>query len=123
MTDSRHCWLSVAAYVVAVGLGLLVAGFDVAAPFGDDNEKCTILLWLVSCGLLGVVVPRRPWRWALLVGPWVAAVHAARLALGLPDSMNPATYTTALILLPVSLVVCLVAAYGGALLRRAGQGV
>jgi hypothetical protein len=114
-------WLTAAAYALAIALGLVVAGFDVAAPFGDDTAQGTVLLWLLSCGTLGVLLPCRPWRWAVLVGPWVAAVHAARLALGLPGALHPNTYATALILLPVSLAVCLAAAYAGAFARRAGQ--
>jgi hypothetical protein len=114
-------WLAVAAYPLAVGLGLLAAWFDVAAPFGDDTEKGTLLLWLVSCGALGLLQPRRPWRWALLVGPWVPAAHFALHALGRPDSLNPGGYTTILVLVPVALAVCLLGAYGGSLLRSAGR--
>jgi hypothetical protein len=109
---------AVAFSALAVALGLLVAWFDVAAPFGDDTEKGTIFLWLGSCGGLGVLQPRRPWRWALLVGPWVAVAHLVRHALGLPDSVHPNTYTTILLLVPVSLAVCLLGAYGGSLLAR-----
>jgi hypothetical protein len=122
MNELSRRRLGVAAYAMAVAHGLLVAAFDVAAPFGDDTEKCTVLLWLLSCGSLGLLRPRRPWRWALLVGPWVPAVHAARHALGLPDSLNPNTYVTVLILLPVSLAVCLAGAYAGSLVGRAGRG-
>jgi hypothetical protein len=39
--------------------------------------------------------------------------------LGLPGSVHPNTYTTILILLPLSLAVCSIGAYGGALARRA----
>jgi hypothetical protein len=100
-------------------LGYLAAGFDVAAPLGDDTAKGTLLLWLLSCGVLGFVWPRGPWRWALLVGPWVPAAHVVLHALALLDSMHPPTYATALALVAVSLVVCLLGAYAGSFLRRA----
>jgi hydrogenase/urease accessory protein HupE len=115
-------WHEIGAYPVAMTLGLLVAWFDVHIPFGDDTEKVTVLLWLVSSGVLGLLQPRQPWRWALLIGPWVAIVHGVRHALGIPDTMNPNTYATALILVPVSCVVCLIGAYCGALARRAISG-
>ncbi len=101
MTDGLSARRFVVCYLVAVALGLAIAWADVLAPLGDDSEKATVLLWLLSCGLLGVVQPRHAWRWALLVGPWVGIVHAARLALRLPDSMQPPTYTTAMLLIPV----------------------
>jgi hypothetical protein len=103
----------------AIVLGVLVAWFDVVAPFGDDTEKGTLLLWLTASGVLGLLAPGRPWRWALLIGPWVPAAHLILHALGRPHSMNPNTYTVAMILVPISLVVCLLAAYGGSLIRHA----
>ena len=41
------------------------------APFGDDTGQFTVFLWLVSSGLLGFVMPRRPWLWAVSIGPWL----------------------------------------------------
>jgi hypothetical protein len=102
---------------VAIVLGLLTAWADVAAPFGDDSEKLTLLLWLLSCGVLGLLQPRRAWRWALLVGPWVPLVHFLLHAFGFRDSINPNSYATILLLVPLSLVVCLLAAYAGSLVR------
>jgi hypothetical protein len=103
---------------LAVILGLLVAVFDVAVPFGDDTEKCTVLLWAVFSGLLGYVQPRRVWRWAFLVGPWVPATHFVLHVLDLPDTVNPDSYITILILVPVSLVICGIGAWTGAILRH-----
>src|SRR5579859_6897391 len=55
------------AVAVASGMGILIAVVDRAAPFGDDSSQFTVFLWLVSSGLLGFVMPGRPWRWAVLV--------------------------------------------------------
>jgi hypothetical protein len=121
MTWNEQSWLGVAAYPLALALGLLVAWFAVAAPFGDDTSKVTVLLWLVSAGILGLLQPHQPWRWALAIGPWVSVIHGIRHALDLPATINPNTYTTILILVPVSLVVCLLGAYGGSWLRWAVQ--
>jgi hypothetical protein len=122
MTDHRPLWLAAGTYALAVSLGLLTAWFDVAAPFGDDTSKCTIVLWLLSSGILGFLQPRRPWRWALLVGLGVPACHIARHALDLPDTINPNTYTTSLILVPIALGVCGFAAWVGSCLGHAIRG-
>jgi hypothetical protein len=119
MNPNRRLWTDLAVSSLAVILGLLVAWLDLRAPFGDDTSQVTVLFWLVSSCALGLIRSRLPWRWALLLGPWVAIVHGVRHALGLPDSMNPGTYTTALILVVVSWVVCLIGAYSGAFFRRA----
>lgn len=101
----------------ATGTGLLTA-VDKAAPFGDDTSQFTVFLWLVFSGLLGFAVPRRPWRWAVLMGPWLPLTHLLVHAMGLPDSIRPNTYTAILILVPVSLAVCSLGVYAGAFARR-----
>ena len=121
MTVAGRSWVAVIIYPFAIALGLAVARFDVAAPFGDDTAKGTLLLWAACCGALGFLQPRRPWRWAVLVGPWVPAAHLAIHGLGLPASLNPDTYATVLLLVPLSLAVCLAAAYAGSLTRRSCQ--
>jgi len=70
-------------------------------------------------GTLGFVRPLRPLLWAALIGPWLSLTNLVLHVLGLPGSIHPDTYTTILILLPLSLAVCSLGAYGGALVRRA----
>jgi hypothetical protein len=118
MVGRTYSWHGVLAYPFAVGVGLLIAWFDLAAPFGDDTEKGTLLLWLVTCGMLGLFSPARPWRWAVLVAIWVPIIYFARNVLGLPNSLNPNSYSTILILMPVSLAVCLAGAYAGSFIRH-----
>jgi hypothetical protein len=107
------------AVVIASISGLLIAGVDRASLFGDDSAQFTVFLWLLSSGVLGFTRPRRPWLWAVLVGPWLSLTSLVSHVLGLPGSVNPDTYKTILLLLPVSLAVCSFGAYGGALARRA----
>jgi hypothetical protein len=90
-----------------------------ASLFGDDSAQFTVFLWLLSSGLLGFARPRRPWLWALFIGPWLSLTNLVLHLLGLPGSIHPDTYTTILILLPLSLAVCSLGAYVGALVRRA----
>ncbi|HEV3165106.1 MAG TPA: hypothetical protein VGZ22_13860 [Isosphaeraceae bacterium] len=104
--------------VIASGFGLMIAAVDVRAPFGDDSAQFTVFLWLVTCGLLGFAVPRRPWLWAILVGPWVPFTYLVLLRSGVLRPAKPIDATD-FILIPACLVVCLVGAYAGALARRA----
>jgi len=60
---------------LAVVLGLLVAAFDLAAPFGDDTAKVTIVLLAASSGGMGMLQPWRPWRWEIAVGFWMPTSH------------------------------------------------
>ncbi len=103
---------------VASALGIVIAVQDKAAPFGDDSGQFTVFLWLVSSSLLGFVMPRRPWLWAVCIGPWLPVMYLVLQALGWHVPIHPNTATTALILLPISLGVCAVGAYAGALARR-----
>jgi hypothetical protein len=115
----RRRWIGRAIGVaVASGLGIMVALVDRAAPFGDDSEKSTIVLWLVCCGVFGFAAPGRPWRWALLVGPWLPAMYLMLHSLGAANPIHPDTYTGILILIPVSLAICGIGAYAGAAARR-----
>jgi hypothetical protein len=107
-----------AVFVVAAILGLLIAAADVAAPFGDDTAPFIVFLWLLTSGVLGFARPRRPWWWAVSVGPWLPLTHLIRHALGWSGPIRPDTYGSALILLVFSVAVCSLGAYGGALARR-----
>jgi hypothetical protein len=115
----QDTWLSrTIAVAVASGLGIAIAVQDRAAPFGDDSAQFTVFLWLACSGLLGFAMPRRPWLWAVCVGPWLPAMYLVLQVLGLHAPINPNTYTTSLILIPISLGVCAVGACAGALARR-----
>jgi len=105
------------ASVVALGLGLTIAVLDLVAPFGDDSAQFTVLLWLVCCAGLGFAVPRRPWRWAVLVGPWLPVLYLTLGVFRLLAFGKAFSYADTL-LIPVALGVCLIGAYIGALSRR-----
>ncbi len=119
MIAERRAWMTLALSVLAVVLGLLIAYQDVASPFGDDNAKVTLLLLIVSSGILGVIQPRQPWRWALAVGICLPLVHFVRHVQGSADSGKLNGSMGILILAAVSLVACLVGSYCGSWLRKA----
>ncbi len=115
----RDSWLSRnVGLVVASGLGIMIGLIDRAALFGDDSSKPTILLWLASSGFLGFGLPDRPWRWSVFVGPWLPAMYLVSRFFGSPNPIHPDTYASSLLLVPFSLVVCLIGAYSGAAARR-----
>jgi hypothetical protein len=118
MMNDRAKLLGPVTVVIAAGLGLVIAAIDMAAPFGDDSGQFTVFLWLVASSLLGFAMPRRPWRWALAVGPVLPFTYLIMRLVGrLPlDDQNG--YATYLILIPVSLAVCLLGTYAGAAARR-----
>ena len=109
---------SLAGYSIAIVLGLAVAFVDLAAPFGDDSSKLTLLLLIAFSGVLAFVQPKRPWRWGILIGIWLPLVSLAAHALGLTSYIHPNTWAAIFLLIPFSLVVCLIAACCGSLARR-----
>ena len=55
--------------MLALILGLLITYMD-TRPNWDDTGVSALAIFL-SCGLLGVMGPARPWLWALAVGLWI----------------------------------------------------
>ena len=113
--------ITLAFYIFAVLLGLLIAYQDVVSPFGDDNAKVTLLLLILASALLGVVQPRRPWRWALAIGIWLPLVHFVRHILGAPapDFGGMNAYLSICILAVISLTACFLGSFCGSWLRKA----
>lgn len=66
---ARRFWMYRILWIVAPAIGLLIAYVD-SLPRWDDTG-ITALALLVASGLLGMLSPRRPWLWALLVGAWI----------------------------------------------------
>lgn len=59
----------IALFAASVALGLAIAWVD-SRPNWDDSGITAGAL-LLSSGLLGLIAPRRPWRWALALGVWI----------------------------------------------------
>jgi hypothetical protein len=58
-------------YLLAVMSGALAGWLDIKV--GD--LLLTAMVVLAACMLLGILSPRRPWRWVLLVGVFVPVVE------------------------------------------------
>ena len=57
-------------YLLAVISGMLAGWLDIKV--GD--LLLTAMVVLASCTLLGILSPRKPWRWVLLVGVFVPLI-------------------------------------------------
>ncbi len=120
--DGSEIQLGLISWVVfplAVFFGLLVAAFDIVAPFGDDTEKATILLLAASGGLLGFLQPHWPWRWGITAGVWMPLSHGVFYLFGRGHAINPNTFPAYLLLLAVSVAICIGGGYAGSLLGKA----
>lgn len=69
--------MDAALLVVALSLGLAIAWVD-SRPHWDDTGITAASL-LLSGGALGLIGPRRPWRWGLAVGAWVPLALILRM--------------------------------------------
>lgn len=86
---------------IAVVLGGLIAFVD-SRPTWDDTG-ITLFAIVAVCGVLGLIAPERPWRWALAVGIWVPLVEI------------PLYWAFAALVAPL---VAFVGAYAGTALRK-----
>jgi hypothetical protein len=91
-------------FIAAIAFGVAIAYVD-SRPAWDDTGITAGTMMLVA-GVLGLLGPRRPWTWALLIGIWIPAYAVARA---------PSAGTLAMVLV---LAFPFAGAYGGMALRR-----
>jgi hypothetical protein len=60
---------------IAVGVGSLIAYVD-SRPNWDDTGITAAAIF-VTCGLLTLASPSRPWLWGLAVGIWIPVLGIA----------------------------------------------
>ena len=90
--------------VVAIAFGIAIAWVDSRPNWNDDGITAGAMM--LAAGVLGLIGPRRPWLWALLIGIWIPAHAIARA---------PSTGALAMLLV---LIFPLVGAYIGMAVRR-----
>jgi hypothetical protein len=78
-----------------------------------DDLLFTALLVLASCMLLGLLRPRRPWRWVLVVGACVPSSELLFYWLRVVQPTRAQIYGSFLAFLPG-----IAGAYGGSFLRQ-----
>ena len=100
----RDAWFYLLAAVCGVGSGW--------ANVAINDLLFTALLVVIACMLLGILRPRRPWRWVLAVGVFVPVTElAAYLVLTVKPS-RALVYASLLAFFPG-----FAGAYGGSVLR------
>jgi TctA family transporter len=96
---------------------LLAALCGVGAGIADvvvDDKLFTALLVLASCMMIGLMRPKWPWRWALVVGAMIPVTDLAAHEIWTVYPTHAQTYGAFLAFLPG-----IAGAYGGAVMRGA----
>jgi hypothetical protein len=96
-------------YFLAVLAGVAAGAADVVI----EDLLFTALLVLASCMLLGILRPRAPWRWVLLVAALIPLAELAAYAILRLKPSRGQVYGSLLTALPG-----FAGAYGGAVMRR-----
>ncbi len=93
-------------------IGGLLAG---AVDFNNDEPQAAVIVIVVFTGLLGLIQPRKAWRWAIIVGLGVPIVYLIATTLGYhPKSVGePGWYASLIALIPA-----FISTYCGVLLRK-----
>ncbi len=96
-------------YLLAAVCGIATGWVDVAI----NDLLFTALLVLMACILLGMLRPRWPWRWVLVVGMFVPLTELAAFLVLTVKPTRAQVYGSYLAFLPG-----IAGAYGGAIMRR-----
>lgn len=107
---SRELWV----YLLGSVCGMATGCADVLV----DDLLFTALLVISSCLFLGILRPRRPWRWVVVVGAFVPLTELAAYVLLTVKPSRAQVYGSFLAFLPG-----IAGAYGGALIRRAVENL
>lgn len=113
MILTRYRWQFDLLCIAIAVLGGFIAG---AVDFRNDEPQAAVLVIVVFAGLLGLVQPKKAWRWAIIVGLGVPIVYLIATALGYqPKSVpEPGWYASLIALIPA-----FISTYSGVLLRKA----
>lgn len=95
-------------YLLAALAGIATGCVDVVL----DDLLFTALLVLMSCMLLGMLRPRWPWRWVVVVGAFVPLTELAAYLIRTVKPTRAQVYGSFLAALPG-----IAGAYGGAVVR------
>lgn len=109
---------------IGIGLsaGAAIVYVDNFAFEGEVSPIVIVTMSLVTTATAGAMWRRRGWVTAAVAWACVPLAHVVKHALGLPDTLQPNTYTSILYLAVFSLVVATVGTVGGILVRRPATG-
>lgn len=115
-TDVALRWPTLACVGLVAGVSL--AALDNFAFGGEVSPVIIVAMLLAATGVAGVIWDRRGWVAAAAAWICVPLAHLIKHVLGLPDTLQPNTYTSILILAAFTLVVATIGTGCGILLRR-----
>jgi hypothetical protein len=115
-TDITLRWPVLAS--VGVVAGAAIAAVDNFAFGGEVSPILIVVMLLAATGIAGLVWDRRGWVAAAAAWICVPLAHLIKHVLGLPDTMQPNTYTSILMLAAFTLAVATIGTGCGILLRR-----
>jgi hypothetical protein len=115
-TDITLRWPVLAS--VGVVAGAAIAAVDNFAFGGEVSPILIVVMLLAATGITGLVWDRRGWVAAAAAWICVPLAHLIKHVLGLPDTMQPNTYTSILMLAAFTLAVATIGTGCGILLRR-----
>ena len=95
-------------YLLAAACGIGAGSADVLV----DDLLFTALLVVLACMLLGMLRPRRPWRWVLVVGAFIPLTELAAYLVLTVKPTRAQIYGSFLAFLPG-----VAGAYGGSVMR------
>ena len=107
-TASPRAWSDAPFYVLAALAGVGTGWLDVAV----NDLLFTALLVLAACMLLGILRPRRPWRWVIAMVSFISLTEVALSVSGRARPGRAQVYGVFLTALPG-----VAGAYGGAVVR------
>ena len=110
------CWVSSMSASINVGwvylLGALCGILTGYAEVIVDDLLFTALLVVSACIMLGMLRPRSPWRWVLIVGSFIPLTELAAFLVRAVKPTRAQIYGSFLAFLPG-----IAGAYGGAVMR------
>jgi len=115
-TDITLRWPVLAS--VGVVAGAAIAAVDNFAFGGEVSPILIVVVLLAATGIAGIMWDRRGWVAAAAAWICVPLAHLIKHVLGLPDTMQPNTYTSILMLAAFTLAVATIGTGCGILLRR-----
>src|SRR5438105_2960348 len=102
--------------------GAAIAAVDNFAFGGEVSPIVVVAMLLAGAAAAGAAWGRRGWVAAAAAWAWVPAAHLAKRLLGLPDTLQPNTYASILLLAAFTLAVAAVGTGCGVLARNLAAG-
>lgn len=109
---------------LAIGLtaGAAIMYVDNFAFEGEASPIIIVAMLLAATATAGAIWGQRGWSPAVTAWACVPLAHVVKDVLGLPDTLQPNTYTSILLLAVFSLIVATIGAGCGVLIRRLTAG-